>query len=164
MRARDRSVPRDSSIRHGVGELAADEPYYLTDAPGTGDAPIRQVIVFRLRPLDYGHDNVSDRRPLHKVVETVPVEQQMTEHAWVAPTKRATRPSDASKRSCSPTRSISKARRRDLDLPLDALYKVRSRGQSSESGSVQSADSRKSTGMTSPSSRAPATASSAAGR
>ena len=37
-----------------VGEFdtADDEPYYLTDAPETGDGPIRQVIVFRLRPLD----------------------------------------------------------------------------------------------------------------
>jgi hypothetical protein len=67
-------------------ELADDEPYYRTDAPETDDGPTRQVIVFRLRPLTIAAAPSSPIDPLLKTqVETVPVEQQLTEKTWVAP-------------------------------------------------------------------------------
>jgi hypothetical protein len=66
--------------------LADDEPYYMTEAPETDDGPTRQVIVFRLRPLNTAADSSSPIDPLLKQqVETVPVEQQLTEKTWVAP-------------------------------------------------------------------------------
>lgn len=71
-----------------VGEfvIADEEPYYLTDAPETNDGPVRQVIVFRLRPLDAVATSRSAIDPLlQQTVEIVPVEQQMTEKTWVAP-------------------------------------------------------------------------------
>lgn len=68
-------------------ELDPDEPYYTTDAPETGNGPVRKVIVFRLRPkiikpkpsqskLDY---------VLDKTVAEVPIEQQWTEKVYIAP-------------------------------------------------------------------------------
>jgi hypothetical protein len=70
----------------GEFEIADGEPYYFTDAPETGNGPIRQVIVFRLRSLDSTAGSASAIDPLLKqTVQTVAVEQQMTEKAWVAP-------------------------------------------------------------------------------
>ena len=67
-------------------ELADDDPYYLTDAPETDDGPTLQVIVFRLRPLTTAAKPSSPIDPLlKKQVETVAVEQQLTEKTWVAP-------------------------------------------------------------------------------
>jgi hypothetical protein len=73
-----------------VGEFQLDEaePFYRTDAPETGDGPIREVIVFRMRPK-----SVKPGKPSTKLAavlagpETVdvPVEQQQTERAYVAP-------------------------------------------------------------------------------
>src|SRR4051794_26307959 len=66
--------------------LADDEPYYMTDAPETNNGPTRQVIVFRLRPLTTTPGSSSPIDLLLKQrVETVPVEQQLTEKTWVAP-------------------------------------------------------------------------------
>jgi hypothetical protein len=66
--------------------LDANEPQYRADAPETGDGPIRQVIVFRLRPLDAVVGEASELDPLlRRRVEEVPVERQMTEVAWVNP-------------------------------------------------------------------------------
>jgi hypothetical protein len=69
-------------------ELAETEPFYRTDAPETGNGPLREVIVFRLRPKQ-----VAPRKPSSKlapvlagpVSENVPIEQQQTERAYVAP-------------------------------------------------------------------------------
>lgn len=69
-------------------ELDRDEPYYRTDAPETGDGPLREVLVFRLRPK-----NIEAPRPTSKLAtvlagptsQEVPIEQQQTERAYVAP-------------------------------------------------------------------------------
>ena len=72
----------------GEFELDSEQPYYWTDAPETNDGPLRQVIVFRLRPKD-----TEPRPPSSKldaalsgpITQDVPVEQQQTEKAFVAP-------------------------------------------------------------------------------
>jgi hypothetical protein len=75
----------------GEFELAFDRPFYTTDAPEAGDGPIRSVIVFRLRPLDV-RPKISSSR-LDQVSQTgvqdVPVEEQWTERAFVAPSHAA---------------------------------------------------------------------------
>lgn len=73
-----------------VDEFEVDtvEPFYLTDAPETEDGPMRQVIVFRLRPKQ-----IEPPEPHSKLAEIlagptkskVPIEQQQTEKAYVAP-------------------------------------------------------------------------------
>jgi hypothetical protein len=88
-----------------LGEFALDEsaPYYRTDAPETGDGALRQVIVFRLRPIgDVIHDAEDELRLPGDVPPTeleaavtrdtdapspveVPVEEQHTERAVVTP-------------------------------------------------------------------------------
>jgi hypothetical protein len=74
----------------GEFELAADRPYYTTDAPETGDGPVRNVIMFRLRPVDIPPRASSSRidELLGQTVEDVPVEQQWTEKAFVAPSQK----------------------------------------------------------------------------
>jgi hypothetical protein len=72
----------------GEFELDSERPYYRTDAPETGDGPLREVIVFRLRPIDVDPQPPTSR--LDAVLgglrtEDVPVEQQLTERAFVAP-------------------------------------------------------------------------------
>ena len=72
-------------------ELDEREPFYRTDAPETGDGPLREVIVFRLRPK-----TVEPRRPSTKLAavlsgpetEDVRVEQLQTERAYVAPSHK----------------------------------------------------------------------------
>jgi hypothetical protein len=69
-------------------ELDDTEPFYRTDAPETGDGPIREVIVFRLRPK-----LVEPPEPNSKLAGVlagpakadVPIEQVHTEKAFVAP-------------------------------------------------------------------------------
>jgi hypothetical protein len=69
-------------------EIDSTEPFYRTDAPETGDGPLREVIVFRLRPK-----NVDPKEPKSRLAEVlagptktdVPIEQQQTEKAYVAP-------------------------------------------------------------------------------
>lgn len=70
--------------------LPLDTPYYTTDAPEANDGPDRNVIVFRLRPLDVGPRRGSSRLDLVSGagVEDVPVEERWTEKAFVAPTRR----------------------------------------------------------------------------
>lgn len=71
-------------------ELDRDRPYYRTDAPETGDGPLREVIVFRLRPK-----TIEPGRPSTKLAallagparENVPIEQQHTERAFVTPSQ-----------------------------------------------------------------------------
>jgi len=72
------------------GEFAVDKdkPFYLTDAPETGDGPLRQVIVFRLRPVDVDAKKASPKLVSvldARLSEDVPVEEQQTERAYVAP-------------------------------------------------------------------------------
>jgi hypothetical protein len=72
----------------GEFELDQERPFYRTDAPETGDGPLREVIVFQLRPK-----NVAPRKPTSKLAavlaepgsQEVPIEQQQTERAYVAP-------------------------------------------------------------------------------
>jgi hypothetical protein len=71
--------------------LAPDRPFYTTDAPEAGDGPVRNVIVFRLWPLDVRPKPSSSRldRVNRAGVEEVPVEEQWTERAFVAPSWQA---------------------------------------------------------------------------
>jgi len=70
--------------------LAADRPFYTTDAPEANGGPDRNVIVFRLAPLDIRAKPSSS--PLDGIVnagvEDVPVEEQWTEKAFVAPSRK----------------------------------------------------------------------------
>lgn len=69
-------------------ELDSSNPYYFTDAPETGDGPLRQVIVFRLTPK-----TIPPGKPSTKLApvlsgpdsEDLPLEQQHTERAFVSP-------------------------------------------------------------------------------
>jgi hypothetical protein len=74
----------------GEFELDPAEPWYETDAPETGNGPIRKVIVFRLRPVDVSPK--VGKAPLPApveadVVDIVPVEEQYTERAFVNPSQ-----------------------------------------------------------------------------
>jgi hypothetical protein len=69
-------------------EVDTVEPFYRTDAHETGGGPRREVIVFRLRPK-----HIEPLEPNSKLAEVlagpaksnVPIEQQQTEKAYVAP-------------------------------------------------------------------------------
>ncbi len=78
--------------------LAPDRPFYTTDAPEARDGPIRNVIVFRLRPLDMppkpsscALDRVAGAGvgAVGPAVEDVAVEERWTEVAFVAPSHEA---------------------------------------------------------------------------
>jgi hypothetical protein len=89
----------------GEFELDAESPYYRTDAPESGGGDLRQVIVFRLRPVgDVDHDQEDGLRlpsgvpsPELEAAVTgelstalsveVPVELQHTERAIVTPSE-----------------------------------------------------------------------------
>lgn len=81
----------DRVAYQGEFDVAADTPFYTTDAPEAGNGPIRNVIVFRLRPLDIQPRPGSSK--LDRVgpagVEGVPVEEQWTEKAFLAPSQEA---------------------------------------------------------------------------
>jgi hypothetical protein len=69
-------------------EVDEAEPFYRTDAPETGDGPIREVIVFRLRPHNIEPPVSSSK--LEEILDgpaqtKVPIEQQQTERAYVSP-------------------------------------------------------------------------------
>jgi hypothetical protein len=69
-------------------ELDENEPFYRTDAPETGDGPLREVIVFRMRPKSI--EPVEPRSKVAAVLagpakKDVPIEKQQTEKAFVAP-------------------------------------------------------------------------------
>lgn len=69
-------------------EVDSGEPFYRTDAHETDGGPRREVIVFRLRPK-----HIEPPEPSSKLAEVltgpsksnVPIEQQQTEKAYVAP-------------------------------------------------------------------------------
>jgi len=78
---------RGRVVYEGEFEVDTDTPSYTTDAPETGNGPIRSVIVFRLRPLGVRPKPSSSTldRVSQAGVEDVPVEQQWTEMTFVAP-------------------------------------------------------------------------------
>lgn len=80
---------RGRVVYEGEFVLAAEEPFYTTDAPETGNGPVRNVIVFRLQPLDVRPKPSSSKldRVSQAGVEAVPVEEQWTEKAFVAPSQ-----------------------------------------------------------------------------
>ncbi|WP_049572355.1 hypothetical protein [Nonomuraea sp. SBT364] len=75
----------------GQFEVAEEEPWYPADARDARDGyPLRQVIIFRLRPIDTAAQ--PPRTSLAKlladtqhVVQAVPLEQQLTERTFVNP-------------------------------------------------------------------------------
>jgi hypothetical protein len=70
---------------------APERPFYTTDAPEPNGGPDRNVIVFRLRPLDIQPKRSSSQLDLMiagGVVEEVPIEDQWTEKAFVAPSRK----------------------------------------------------------------------------
>ena len=79
-------------------EVDTTEPFYRTDASESGGGPTREVIVFRLRPK-----HIEPPEPTSKLAEilagpsniAVPIEQQHTEKAYVAPSDT---PYDAERR------------------------------------------------------------------
>jgi hypothetical protein len=74
----------------GEFELDDVEPFQRTDAPETKNGSMREVIVFRLRPID-----IEPPEPTSKLNEVltgplrvdVPIEQQETEKAYVNPSR-----------------------------------------------------------------------------
>jgi hypothetical protein len=80
---------RGRVLYEGEFALAPEEPFYTTDAPETGNGPIRNVIVFRLKPLDVGPKPGTSKldRVSQAGVEAVAVEHQWTEMAFVAPSQ-----------------------------------------------------------------------------
>jgi hypothetical protein len=73
----------------GEFQIHPQLPFYHTDAPETGNGPVRSVIVFRLQPLDskkqlHGFDTVL---PSSDKVELVPVEEQYTERSFIEPAR-----------------------------------------------------------------------------
>jgi hypothetical protein len=81
---------RGTVTYEGEFELDDIEPYQRADAPETGDGPLREVIVFRLRPKD-----VEPPEPTSKLTKIltgpmradVPIERQETEQAYVNPSR-----------------------------------------------------------------------------
>jgi hypothetical protein len=78
----------------GEFEVDPDHPWYETDAPETGDGPIRKVIVFRLRAIDAVEVPLSQgglaqmlgvEETLWPTVLEVDVEQYVTEKTFVNP-------------------------------------------------------------------------------
>ncbi|QKW51696.1 restriction endonuclease [Streptomyces buecherae] len=96
----------------GEFELAADEPWYRTDAPDT-DGELRSVIMFRLRPVDVaphkGARLPHTPEPSLSISE-VDVEQQHTERALVDPSRE---PYEAERREASLVREYVEYLRRE---------------------------------------------------
>src|SRR5580693_38314 len=82
---------RGRVLYEGQFEVASDTPFYTTDAPETGNGPVRNVIVFRLRPSDVRPKPSSSKldRVGQPGVQDVPIEEQWTEKAFVAPSHKA---------------------------------------------------------------------------
>jgi hypothetical protein len=80
---------RGNVVYMGRFELAADQPYYTTDARDTDNKETRSVIVFRMRPLDTAPRPGASKldRVGRMEVEDVPVEEQWTEKAFVSPSQ-----------------------------------------------------------------------------
>ncbi|MGA2455325.1 MAG: restriction endonuclease [Solirubrobacteraceae bacterium] len=82
---------RDQVVYEGEFTLDAETPFYTTDAPEIRHGPMRSVIVFRLRPLDTRPRPSTSPLDLvnRAVVEEVPIEEQRTERAFLAPDQKA---------------------------------------------------------------------------
>jgi hypothetical protein len=78
-------------LYEGEFQLEPGTPFYTADAPEVGDGPVRNVIVFRLQPLDVRPRPGSAEldRAGGPGVEDVPVEEQWTEKAFLAPGQKA---------------------------------------------------------------------------
>jgi hypothetical protein len=79
---------RGTVTYEGEFELDDNEPFLRTDAPETGDGPLREVFVFRLRPIDIEPSESTSK--LNDVLTgpgrvDVPIERQETEKAYVNP-------------------------------------------------------------------------------
>lgn len=74
-----------------MGEFVLDSetPWYETDAPETGGGELRQVIVFRLRPVDSTAPEISQSKIADVItadeVKEVPIEEHNTERTFVEP-------------------------------------------------------------------------------
>jgi hypothetical protein len=87
---------RGQVVYEGEFVLAADAPYYTTDAAEARNGPVRNVIVFRMRPLDARpRPSTSPLDPLVRAgvedvaIEDVAVEERWSEQAFVAPGRKA---------------------------------------------------------------------------
>ena len=82
---------RGRVLYEGAFELAPDGPFYTADAPEAGNGPVRNVIVFRMRPLEVRPKPSPPEldRAGEAGVQDVPVDEQWTEKAFVAPGHRA---------------------------------------------------------------------------
>lgn len=80
---------RGRVVYEGEFGLAEDRAWYTTDAPEGKNGPVRSVIVFRMRPLNTGPKLGSSAldRVAQPGVEDVPVEEQWSELAFVAPSR-----------------------------------------------------------------------------
>jgi hypothetical protein len=69
--------------------LDAENPYYETEAPETGDGPLRRVYVFKFHPLSDNSDPPRTRSKLDGALEAgvaeVPIENRWTERFFVNP-------------------------------------------------------------------------------
>jgi hypothetical protein len=82
---------RGRVLYEGEFQLEPGTPFYTADAPEVGDGPVRNVIVFRLQPLDIRPKPRSTGlgRAGQPGVEDVPVDENWTEKAFVAPGQKA---------------------------------------------------------------------------
>ncbi|HET9677088.1 MAG TPA: hypothetical protein VFP21_06255 [Solirubrobacterales bacterium] len=74
----------------GEFELDDVEPFQRTDAPETEDGPLREVFVFRLRPMNFTPpepDSKLDEVLVGPKRVDVPIERQETEKAYVNPSR-----------------------------------------------------------------------------
>jgi len=81
---------RGTVTYEGEFELDDIEPFQRTDAPETGNGPLREVFVFRLRPVDIEPSEPTSK--LNKILTgpirvDIPIEQQETEKAYVNPSR-----------------------------------------------------------------------------
>lgn len=93
-----------------VGEFELDdvEPFQRADAPETDDGPIRQVLVFRLRPLDFEPPEPSSKLDAVLVGPSrvdVPIERLETEKAFINPSRE---PYEAERREQKLVRELEK--------------------------------------------------------
>ena len=72
---------KDMIRYEGEFEISAHQPFYTTDAPETGDGPLRQVFVFRLSPVGGSPpSNVIAMPPATSLtVTSIPIESNNTE-------------------------------------------------------------------------------------
>lgn len=92
-----------------MGEFELDEkvPFYLTDAPETGNGPVRSVIMFRLRPrgeVRREGAHIPKTPAKEPKVILIPPEEQRTERTLVEPSRE---PYEAERRESALVRAYS---------------------------------------------------------